>query len=62
MIPDSTQSKWKRALFFTLSLIPIALVGGFFTLRYQLPFIPAEELETALAQVGGICGWSTPLP
>ena len=53
MIPDSTQSKWKRALFFTLSLIPIALVGGFFTLRYQLPFIPAEELETALAQVGG---------
>ena len=53
MIPDRTQSKWKRALFFTLSLIPIALVGGFFTLRYQLPFSPAEELETALAQVGG---------
>lgn len=53
MIPSYTQNKWKRALFFTLSLIPIALVGGFFTLRYQLPFIPTEELETALAQVGG---------
>ena len=53
MIPDSTQNKWKRALFFTLSLIPIALVGGFFILRYQLPSIPAEELESALAQAGG---------
>ena len=53
MIPHSTQNKWKRALFFTLSLVPIALVGGFFVLRYQLPFIPAEELETALSQVGG---------
>ena len=30
MIPNSTQNKWKRALFFTLSLVPIALVGGFF--------------------------------
>ena len=47
MIPHSTQNKWKRALFFTLSLIPIALVGGFFD------FIPAEEIESALAQVGG---------
>ncbi len=53
MIPDYAQNKWKRALFFTLSLIPIALVGGFFTLRYQLPLIPEEEIESALAQVGG---------
>lgn len=53
MIPDRTQNKWKRALFFTLSLIPIALVGGFFTLRYQFAFIPQEEIESALAQVGG---------
>lgn len=53
MILNSTQNKWKRALCFTLSLIPIALVGGFFTLRYQFPFIPTEELEAALAQVGG---------
>ncbi len=53
MIPRLTESKWKRALFFTLSLLPIALVGGFFTLRYQFAFIPHEEIESALAQVGG---------
>lgn len=53
MIPGRTQSKWKRALFFTLPLIPIALVGGFFTIRYQFAFIPQEEIESALAQVGG---------
>ncbi len=53
MIPSLTESKWKRALYFTLSLLPIALVGGFFTLRYQFAFIPQEEIEAALAQVGG---------
>ncbi len=53
MISRLSENKWKRALFFTLSLIPIALVGGFFTLRYQFAFIPQEEIESALAQVGG---------
>ncbi len=54
MIPDRTHNKWKRALFFTLSLIPFALAGGFFTLRYQFAFIPEEEIEAAVAQVGSI--------
>lgn len=54
MIPSRTQNKWKRALFFTLSLLPIALVGGFFTLRYQFDMIPPEEVEAALAQVGSM--------
>jgi branched-subunit amino acid transport protein len=53
MIHHRTENKWKRALYFTLSLLPIALVGGFFTLRYQFDFIPREEIEAALAQVGG---------
>lgn len=54
MIPRQTENKWKRALFFTLSLLPVALVGGFFTLRYQLDMMPPEKIEAALAQVGSM--------
>ena len=46
------QNPLTRALWFTLALLPVALVGGFFTVRYQFALYPPEIMDEALAQVG----------
>lgn len=44
----------KKALWFALALLPVALIGGFFTVRYQFDLYPPEMLEEAIAQVGSL--------
>ena len=51
---NPTPNRFLRALWFTLTLIPVALVGGFFTLRYQLSLYPPEIMESAIAELGSV--------
>ena len=44
----------KKALWFALALLPVAIVGGFFTVRYQFELYPPEIMEEALAQLGSL--------
>jgi len=43
----------KKALRFTVALIPIALVAGFFVAGYQLEILDPALLEEAVSQLGG---------
>ena len=43
----------KRALRFTLAMLPAALLAGYFGGKYSLASVPAEALEQAARQVGG---------
>ncbi len=46
-------SRTKRALLFTLALLPVALVAGFFAARYTLKLVDPALLQQAVAQLGG---------
>lgn len=43
----------KKALLFTLALLPVAIVGGYFSARYQMAVLDSSMLAEALEQVGG---------
>lgn len=45
-------SRTKRALLFTLALLPVALVAGFFAARYTLKFVDPAVLHQAVEQLG----------
>ena len=45
-------SRTKRALLFTLALLPVALVAGFFAARYALKIVDSELLRQAIGQIG----------
>lgn len=45
-------SRTKRALLFTLALLPVALVAGFFAARYTLKLVDPALLQQAVAQLG----------
>lgn len=51
---NQAKHHYMPALWFTLALIPIALVGGFFTVRYQFGLYPPEMLEEIKAQLGSV--------
>lgn len=42
----------KKALMFTLCLMPIAVIAGWFSTRYSMASIDEKTLETAIKQVG----------
>lgn len=44
----------KKALRFTLPLIPIAAVAGYFTILYQLDFLDAATVALAVEQLGSV--------
>lgn len=44
----------KKPLLFTLTLLPIAIVGGIFTALYQVDVISPDMVELAVSQVGSI--------
>lgn len=44
----------KKSLLFTLSLLPIAAVAGYFTILYQLEFLDAATVELAVSQLGSV--------
>ena len=44
--------KIRKPLLFTLCLIPIAVVGGWFTAQMTIASVDKESLETAIRQVG----------
>lgn len=46
-------SRTKRALLFTLALLPVALVAGFFAARYTLKLVDPALLNQAVEQLGG---------
>lgn len=46
-------SRTKRALLFTLALLPVALVAGFFAARYTLKIVDPALLNQAVEQLGG---------
>lgn len=46
--------KYKPALRFTLSLLPITAAAGYFTVKYQLPMLDPRMIETAVQQVGSL--------
>lgn len=45
-------SRTKRALLFTLALLPVALAAGFFAARYTLKIVDPALLGQAVAQLG----------
>ena len=45
-------SRTKRALLFTLALLPVALVAGFFAARYTLKIVDPVMLNEAVEQLG----------
>ena len=45
-------SRTKRALLFTLALLPVALVAGFFAARYTLKIVDPAMLNQAVEQIG----------
>lgn len=47
-------SRTKRALLFTLALLPVALVGGIFAARYSFRIVDPNALNEAIAQVGSL--------
>ena len=46
--------KWKAPLLFTLPLIPIAVIAGYFTILYQLAFLDAATVDLAVSQLGSV--------
>lgn len=46
--------KWKKPLLFTLTLLPVAAVGGWFTVLYQFELYDPAVLEPMIAQVGSM--------
>ena len=46
--------KWKQALIFSLLLIPVAAIGGYCTMLYQLDYLDQEMIDQAVAQVGSL--------
>ena len=46
--------KLKAPLLFTLPLLPIAAVAGYFTILYQLDFLDAAAIDLAVSQIGSI--------
>lgn len=51
---NPSKHRYMSALWFTLALIPVALVGGFFTVRYQFDLYPPEMMEEVKAQLGSV--------
>ncbi len=47
-------SSTKRALRFVLYLLPVAVISGWFTAKYQFALLAPEMIESAAAQVGGM--------
>ncbi len=45
--------KLKDALLFTLPLLPVGAVAGYFTILYQLDILDAATVELAVSQLGG---------
>lgn len=45
---------WKRAFRFALVLLPISLAAGVLVTFYQADLYPEEQLDPAIAQLGGI--------
>lgn len=54
MSTEKNSIRTKKALWFALALLPVALVGGFFTVRYQFDLYPPEIMEEAISQVGNL--------
>lgn len=46
--------KWKAPLLFTLPLIPIAVIAGYFTILYQLAFLDTATVALAVSQLGSM--------
>lgn len=46
--------KLKKPLLFTLALLPIGAIAGYFTILYQLDFLDAATIEQAVSQVGSV--------
>lgn len=46
--------KLKSSLLFTLPLLPIGAIAGYFTILYQLDFLDAATVELAVSQVGSV--------
>lgn len=46
--------KWKAPLLFTLPLIPIAVIAGYFTILYQLAFLDTATVDLAVSQLGSV--------
>lgn len=44
----------KKALFFTLAILPLAVVGTIFTCLYQFDSLAPELIEEAVAQIGSM--------
>ena len=47
-------SRTKRALLFTLALLPVVIVGGIFAARYSFRIVDPNALNEAIAQVGSL--------
>ncbi len=47
-------AKIKKPLLFAVSLLPIAIIGGFFTGRYMIDTLSPEALQEVVAQVGDL--------
>ncbi len=45
-------NKLKKPLLFSLILLPIAIVGGIFTVLYQFDTMPSDTINQAIAQIG----------
>jgi len=45
-------SRTKRALLFTLALLPVAIVAGYFAVRYAVKLIDPAVLQQAIEQLG----------
>ena len=45
-------SRTKKALLFTLTLLPVAIVAGYFAARYSLRLADPAQLQQAIEQVG----------
>ena len=50
---NETQN-FKKALLFTLSLLPVAIIGGICTAIYQLDTLSEEMVQQAVSQLGSV--------
>lgn len=46
--------KLKAPLLFTLPLLPVAAIAGYFTILYQLDFMDAAAIDLAVSQLGSV--------
>ena len=44
----------KKALRFVLCLLPVAVIGGWFTAKYQFALLAPDVIESAAAKIGGM--------